>query len=239
MVLALTVPCPHFAQSRGPAEFEVASVKIHKPEPGPFRSSTGVEIGRINFTNVTVKQCIRQAYGLKTYQVSGGPGWLADDRYDIVAKAPGPASREELMRMLQALLTERFHLTFHFEAKEMPVYSLVIARKGLKIHPVKDDGGGVQMGGDGAHPFSARNLSMAGFAGTLATIRAVDLPVVDRTGLEGVFNFNLDFAADDAASDSGPSIFTALEEQLGLKLEPSKSSVQILIVDRAEKPYPN
>ena len=248
VALGLTVPLPPFAQSlagaddqRGPLPtFEVASVKLHKPEPGPFRVSTGVEVGRINYTNVTLKGCIREAYGLRPYQVAGGLAWLNDDRFDIVAKASGPASKAQLMLMLKSLLAERFHLTFHIETKEMPVYSLTVAKKGLRVHEVKDDGHGTQIGGDPAHAFTARNISMAQFAGTLSRIPQVDRPVLNATGLKGLFDLALDYATDDTSTDSaGPSIFTALQEQLGLKLEPARGPVEILVVDHAERPSQN
>jgi uncharacterized protein (TIGR03435 family) len=230
-----------WGQENRQLQFEVASVKSHKPEEGPLRASTSVEIGRINFANVTVKNCIRQAYHLKPYQVSGGPGWLSDDRYDVIAKAAGAASRSQVMLMLQALLADRFKLTFHFEEKEMPIYSLVIAKNGPKIKEAKDDGNGLEIGGDPQHALSARNISMAQFAGTLSRLQELDHPVVDRTGLKGVFNINLDFEAEDSASPdkAGPSIFTALPEQLGLKLETTKGPVQILVIDHVERPSEN
>jgi bla regulator protein BlaR1 len=236
---------PPVVRGQSPAapllKFEVASVKPHKPEAGPLRASTSVENGRINYTNVTLKNCIRQAYGLRPYQISGGPGWLADDRYDVIAKAAGSATKAQVMLMLQALLADRFKLTFHFEAKEMPVYSLVIAKNGPKIKEVKDDGNGTQIDGDPQHALNARNISMAQFAGTLSRLQDLDRPVMDRTGLRGVFNITVDFVADDAASPDtvGPSIFTALSEQLGLKLEPTKGPVQILVIDHIERPSEN
>jgi bla regulator protein BlaR1 len=231
------------AQSRSAArlEFEVASIKPHKPEAGPLRVSSSVENGRLNYINVTLKNCIRQAYGLRPYQISGGPGWLTDDRYDVVAKAAGPASKAQVMQMLQALLADRFKLTYHFETREMPVYTLVIAKNGPKIKDAKDDGNGAEIGGDPQHPLIARNVSMALFAGALSRLQELDRPVLDGTGLTGVFNFTLDYAPEDAASPdkAGPSIFTALAEQLGLKLEVSKGPVEILVIDHVEKPSGN
>jgi bla regulator protein BlaR1 len=231
------------AQSRSAArlEFEVASVKPHKPEAGPLRVSSSVENGRLNYINVTLKNCIRQAYGLRPYQISGGPGWLTDDRYDVIAKAAGPASKAQIMLMLQTLLADRFKLTYHFETREMPVYTLAIAKSGLKIKEAKDDGNGMEIGGDPQHPFSARNVSMALFAGTLSRLQELDRPVVDGTGLKGIFNFTLDYAPDEAPSsdNAGPSIFTALTEQLGLRLDSSKGPVEILVIDHVERPTGN
>jgi bla regulator protein BlaR1 len=227
------------AQSQGASglEFEVASVKPHKPQPGPLSVSTSVENGRLNYTNVTLKNCIRQAYRLRPYQVSGGPAWVADDRYDIVAKSESPADRAQVMRMLQTLLADRFKLKFHIETKEMPVYSLVVAKNGLRIKEANDDGNGTQIDGDPRHPLVARNISMAGFAGTLSRLQELDRPVIDATGLKGVFNFTLDYSSDAAApsDNAGPSIFTALTEQLGLKLEAGKGPVDILVIDHVER----
>jgi uncharacterized protein (TIGR03435 family) len=240
MALVVTNPISNLAAEL--PSFEVASVRTHKPEPGPFRVSNAVEIGRINFNNVTLKGCIRQAYGLRQYQVVGGQAWLNDDRYDIAAKASGAASKDQLMLMLQTLLAERFHLAVHRETKEMPTYSLVVAKKGPKIHPMKDDGSGVEIGADPAHPYAVRNISMAMFAGVLSRSQQVDRPVLDHTGLEGVFTFTLDLAADDSPSADGvvgPSIFTALQEQLGLKLEPDRGPVETLVIDHAERPTQN
>ena len=224
-----------------PLKFEVASAKPHKPESGPLRVSASLDNGRINFSNVTLKSCIQRAYNVRSYQISGGPGWLADDRYDVIAKAEGLATRGELIRMLQALLIERFKLKFHFETKERPIYSLVVAKNGPKIKEVKDDGEGLEIGGDVQHPLTARNISMTQFAATLSRLQQLDSPVIDRTGLKGVFNITLDFMADDAPSPdrASPSIFAALTEQLGLKLDASKGPVQVLVIDHVERPSEN
>jgi uncharacterized protein (TIGR03435 family) len=147
-----------------------------------------------------------------------------------------------MMAMLQKLLEHRFKLTIHREAKEMPVYALVVGKNGPKIQAVKDDDGGTQVDGGDGHPISARNLSMEGLAQILSRRQQTDRPVLDRTGLKGIFNFTLDFATDDAASADGtaaPSIFTAVQEQLGLKLEATKGPVEIVVIDRVEKPSDN
>ncbi len=244
--VALTL-APGLAQSQQPAAtatFEAATVKPHKPDAGPFRVTTAVEPGGIRFTNVNLKSCIRKAYGLRTYQIAGGPGWVNEDRFDIVARAAGAASEDQFMAMLQSLLEERFQLKFHRENREIPVYSLVAGKKGVKIQPVKDDESGEWIGGDDQHPISVRNLSMAGFAAVLARAQQVDRPVQDKTGLKGVFTFSLNFVpkepgGPDTEPPDGPSIFTALQEQLGLKLEPAKGAVEILVIDRAERPSAN
>jgi len=221
--------------------FDVASVKLHQEEPGPFRVSTAAGNGRVDFINVTLKACLRHAYGLRSYQITGGPGWISDDHYDILAKSAGPAGRAQLMRMLQALLDERFQLKFHFETKEMPVYALVVGKSGLKIKEVKDDGKGMQIGGDAQHPFSARNISMAQFAESLSRLQELDAPVVNRTDVPGIFNIDLEFSPENTTStdSAAPSLFSALTEQVGLKLEASRGPVRILVVDQVSRPAGN
>jgi uncharacterized protein (TIGR03435 family) len=143
------------------------------------------------------------------------------------------------MLMLQTLLEDRFQRKVHLETKELPIYALVVAKNGTKVHAIKDEGDTEIGGGDG-HQFTARQVSMQVFAGALA--RQFGSPVLDMTGLTGVYDITLDYAHDDsAAADNGPgpSIFTALQEQLGLKLEPRKGPVEVLVVDRAERPSQN
>jgi len=230
IALALILPAVIASQSQMPADrpaFEAASVKLHQPVPGPFRSSTGIEPGGINFTNVNLKGCIRAAYGVPPSRITGGADWLNEERYDIVAK--------RLMLMLQTLLEDRFQLKLHHETKELPIYALVVGKNGPKMHPGKEDGE-TEIGGV-AHLIDSRGMTMKALAGALSRLSPqVDLPVFDMTGLPGVFDVTLDVEPDD---DSGQSIFTALQEQLGLKLEPRKGPVEILAIDHAAKPSDN
>jgi hypothetical protein len=202
VTLTLIVSSVLASQAQTPAAdrpaFEVASVKLHPPAPGPFRSSSSIEPGGIRFTNVNLKGCIQRAYGVPTNRISGGPDWTASERYDIVAKAASAAPQARLMLMLQTLLEDRFQLKFHRETIERPIYALVSPQ--------------------------------------------VDLPVFDVTGLVGVFDVTLDFQMDDKSTDNadgGQSIFTALQEQLGLKLEPRKGPVETLVIDHAAKASDN
>jgi bla regulator protein BlaR1 len=229
------------SQQSAKLEFDVASIKPHKAAPGPFRVSMSIENDGINYTNVTVKNCIGRAYALRPYQISGGPSWMVDHRYDIVAKAGDPITKAQAMLMLQTLLADRFNLKFHIENKEMPIYSLVIAKGGPKIQQSKDDGSGVQIDADDQHPILARNISMSQFAGALSRLQDIDRPVIDRSGLQGAFNISLDFAPLDAnsADSTGPAIVTAMQEQLGLKLEPDKAPADIFVIDHVEEPSAN
>jgi bla regulator protein BlaR1 len=242
---AAQAPAQPARSFEGPTpSFEVASIKPRGPAvigPG-FRSSTGSSPGMLNYSNVTLRTCIQKAYGVRPYQISGGPNWLGDERFDIMAKAASIVPEDQMMTMLRKLLEQRFKLTTHREAKEMPVYALVVRKNGPKIHAVKDDDGGTQVDGGDGHQISVRNLSMEGLVQILSRRQQTDRPVLDRTGLKGVFNFTLDFATDDAASadgTAGPSIFTAVQEQLGLKLEATKGPVEIIVIDHVEKPSDN
>jgi uncharacterized protein (TIGR03435 family) len=236
LALYLCLPAALLAQPPDAADrpaFEVASIKPHLPDPGPLRSSSSIETGGINFTNVTLQSCIRRAYGVPPNRISGGPDWLTEERYDIVAKAAAAAPKARLMPMLQTLLEDRFQLRLHRETKELPIYALVAAKNGPKIRPGKEDGG-AEMGG-ATHLIDSRGMTMTALAGVLPRLsQEVDRPVFDMTGLTGAFDITF-----DVDTDSSQSIFTALQEQLGLKLEPRKAPVEVLIIDDAAKPSNN
>jgi bla regulator protein BlaR1 len=223
--------------------FEVATIKPTHYVGGPLHVTTKIEAAGIDFESVTLRQCIQRAYGVKTYQVAG-PAWISTERYTILAKAAGPAKEAQLMLMLRTLLADRFKLVSHNEARDMPIYALVVAKNGPKMKESKGEGA-TQIDGDG-EGLIAERASMGTFAGALR--QQVDRPVLDDTGLKALYDFKLVFSADatspnraasgdPAATDPGgkPSIFTALQEQLGLKLEARRAPVDVIVVDRAEK----
>jgi uncharacterized protein (TIGR03435 family) len=230
---------PPAAAPERPA-FEVASIKVHRPTPGPFRSSREMGPAGISFTNADLNGCIRSAYGVAGYQIVGGQDGLPPDRYDILAKAAGAVPKAQLMLMLQMLLEDRFKLKVHREIKELPVYGLVVGKKGLRVHAGKE-GGETEIGG-ASHFINSRGMTMKDLAGVLSQITQTSgRPVLDMTGLSGVFDITLDFIADDSVpgdSNSGADMFSALKE-IGLKLEPRKSPIEVVIVDHAEKPSEN
>jgi uncharacterized protein (TIGR03435 family) len=224
-------------------EFEVASIKPHAGEVtvsgGPFSSGP-----RVRYVAVELTDLVTEAYGVRYEQVSGSPGWgsgPAGARYDIEAKAEGDAkpAKEQLRQMLQSLLAERFRLKVRRETVDTPIYALVLAKGGSKLKAV-DKGEGVRMRASGtrqrmdgkaAMEFLAQQLSIS--AGRL---------VLDRTGLIGNYEFTLEWTPDNVAPpDDSPSIsiFTAVQEQLGLKLEPAKAPVEMLIIEHAEMPTEN
>ncbi len=224
--------------------FDVASVKTstfgQSGLEGSKRSRVDVTPKSVTLRNVTVGDCIQWAYNVKPYQIAGAS--LGDERYDIRAVVDSEVSTSQLRAMMQDLLAKRFQMALHRETKPMPVLELVIAKGGPKLPPPKP----------GAVTHSAESLprvenggfvfadtTMAEFATQLGMLRTVDMPVVDRTGIAGVFDIRLKDAAEANRRDDGPPISTFLEEQLGLKLVSAKSPMEVLVVDRVGKPTGN
>ena len=215
-------------------EFDVASVKVDKS--GVFASSLERSGGQLTLRNASLRECIELAYGIldKHYALSG-PTWLDSDRYDIVAKASATTPREQLLLMLRRLLADRFDLKVHRERRRVRVYTLVVARGGPKMKAASGVDSNFTFG---AGHVTASEISMAEFADRLAgPVFQLSIPVIDSTGLPGTFDFSLDWSSGDAAVEAiaRPSLFTAIEEQLGLKLRPAKSMIDIWVVDHVER----
>jgi len=234
-------------RAQSPA-FEAASVKLSSPGE---QARVRPEPGRLTITNFTLRAMVRYAYNVRDIQISGGPGWFDSDHWDIVATAGREISREERSRMLQTLLTERFQMTIRHEMKELPIYALMVAKSGLKM---KQDADGnperisLNLSRAGLYHMQGENVTVSGISEAL--FGPAGRIVVDRTGISGKFDYNLEWVADPAnlpmvngskiePTAEGPSIFTALQEQLGLKLESAKGPVEILVIDRAEKATEN
>jgi bla regulator protein BlaR1 len=242
------------AGSSSPA-FDVASIKPNRSGSRGF--SIGSPGGRFIATNVTLQECIQMAYHVADYRLTGGPSWLNSERYDIEAKAEHAVPKEQLMPMLQALLADRFKLAFHWETKERPGYALIVGKNGPKLHEAASDHTSIS-GRRGQ--LTGRGMSMSQLADALS--RQLGQTVLDKTGLRGAFDLTLEWTPDEnqthifamqkgvgdgreeaqapsTAEPSGPSIFTALQEQLGLKLESGKVPTQIFMIDHADKPSAN
>ena len=250
-LIAISLPCRNlWSQVSAPVPaFEVVSVKSARSGAGGMDITS--DPGRLTLRNVTLRFCIEAAYHLKDYQVSGGPGWLNTEVYDIDAKASGPATSGEMYRMLQPMLADRFKLALNWEAHEAQGYALLVGKNGVMVRQV-ESGEGAEMRVGRDH-ITARKVSMARFSEALSNI--LDRPVVDVTGLSGVFDIDIKWLPDErqavqkpgmepmpsASSDdvSSPSIFGAVQEQLGLKLEARKIAERILVVVSAEKPTAN
>jgi uncharacterized protein (TIGR03435 family) len=224
--------------------FEVASVRpaaiAHEGGEGSSRSQIEVSGDGVTMLNVDLTELIEWAYGLQSYQVAKTNA-LANQRYDIRARASDKSTDSALKRMMQDLLATRFKVQVHREPKTTSVYELVVAKGGPKLP--KDKTGTLPPGyaheslphvSEGSFVFI--NVSMDEFARQLTEIRGIDLPVVDRTGIAGVYDITLKGAASAVLDPQGPSIITLIQEQLGLKLAPAKDLVEVMVVDRAERP---
>ena len=224
--------------------FEVASIRpANSGRPG---MSMQTEVGRFKAINVTVSFLIQYAYGIKDFQLSGGPGWMASDKFDIDAKGEAKTGDREFPPMMRTLLADRFQLKFHQETKTLPVFDLVVAKDGPKFSRAPETAQGGTRGNPGQLTISKG--TMASLVSTLSNI--LHKKVIDKTGLTGEYEMKLKWTPDDfqppplrpnvpPPNPNTPSIFTAIQEQLGLKLESSKGSVEGLVIDSISKPTEN
>ena len=246
---------PLIAQTPAAAPaFEVATIKLSEPDtPGPL---IGISAGRLTLTGFTFKELMVYAYWIHPSQVLEAAGpmdsqkWMDSEKFDIVAKPEGDhVAEEQLRKMLQTLLADRFQLKFHHDRKQLPAYALVLGKDGSKMKArVPGDGGpGFRLVFQGAR-LPGRNASIAQLAFVLQAV-VMDRPVLDQTGLTGNFDFDLAWTPNETqfggrggtmpADPNSPDIFTAVQEQLGLKLEPQKDPVDVLMIDHAQKPSAN
>ncbi len=241
--------------------------------------------GRYTARAVNIKFLIQQAYDIRDFQIVGAPDWLTSERYDIIAKAETPViNRENIKPLLQSLLAERFNLKFHRDTRELPIYFLVVGKNGPKLRKSEiqadqlnnDPPSKSPQSGDPSSPTQSADSRPRGKGAMirmtrgqvsaemapvsqLASLLAQQLgrPVVDKTGLEGLFDFKLEWTPDETmrgmsplgdspghessqpVDTSGPTIFSALQEQLGLRLESQRGPVEILVIDHIEKPSEN
>jgi uncharacterized protein (TIGR03435 family) len=229
------------------ASFEVASVRLSTD--ATRSASIGPSPGRERFTarNMPLLWLIASAYDISIRQVSGLPKSFSSKNYDIEARSAMPVSREQMMRMLQNLMEDRFKLRLHRETKELRVYLLRVSKGGPKLEENKD-GADLEARNSGAGRESYRNFPMSIFANILSA--HIDDTVVDSTGLKGSYDFKLEFTPErlgQGAKDGheparnleGPDLFTALKEQLGLELKREAARVTLLVIDHIEDPADN
>jgi len=225
--------CTVRAQSAS-ASFEIATIKPHDPS-SPVAGGSSFQPRR--FTAIgTLRSFVQLAYGVQDFEVSGGPSWTESERYELDARTASPTQGDALLVMLQNLLAERFQLKLHRESKAGAIYNLVIAKNGPRLQEEADKSriGALSTG----RGMLRGSLRLTDFARVLSA--TAGRPVIDRTGLDGAFKIDLRWSADDSSdAPPGPSLFTAIQEQLGLKLESVKGPVEILVIDRVEKPSPN
>jgi uncharacterized protein (TIGR03435 family) len=252
--------------AQAPLEFEVASLKPNTsgnrgfsiiPSPG----------GKLDATNITLKRLIAVAYSVTDFQIAGDVPWLESDRYDMVARAAGPAALPQLRLMLRTMLAERFKLKFHPETREMRVYNLTIAKPGSPAAPGLEEVPNGECSAETTQQPALKNGTPCGvvnmgpgriagqrgrisqLADRLSTLLSVT--VVDKTGLAGIYNITMTWTPDPdlehtltgdrpPASDvPGPSVFSAIQDQLGLKLVAGKGPVEVIAIDSVEKATAN
>ena len=218
--------------------FEVASIRSGKPGTNP--SLFQAENGALRVANYSVRLLVQMAWNVREFQVLDIPDWATSVGFDISAKGNPAATDSQLRAMIQALLADRFQLQAHSETRELPIYALVVDRKGHKLSPGTDPSPPGLNSGPGY--VVAQKVSLLNLARVLAS--RVDRPIVDRTGLMGRFDFALEWAPDQignavAPDTSAPSLFTAIQEQLGLKLEATRGPVDVLVIDSVERPTPD
>jgi uncharacterized protein (TIGR03435 family) len=224
-----------------PPEFAVSTVKLDN-RASNFSSGMDTENGMLRAGNVTLKRCIMGSYGVGPEQVVGGPDWVDTLRFDIVAKADQPVADDAVMNsMLQRLLADRFKLALHRETRSLEAYVLGVDKKGAKLALAKggDSSTNTETNQAGV-TITARNTGMGLLAEDLA--RVVELPVVDQTGLKGIYDFTLHWTPDNLRTVNNAdsiSIFAAIVEQLGLRLRATKAPVEVLVIDHAEMPGEN
>ena len=244
---SLAVPLLVSAQTPQPT-FDSASIK--PAESGVRGYSLQPLPGRLSAKNVSLKQLIGAAWHLHDYQVEGGPKWMDTDRFDIEAKAADsatPPGEKQIMLMLQSLLASRFALSVQHETKEQPVYILQPAKGGLKVHHTPDTTVQVQFRVFQRHQVTSQNAALENLVEALSWV--LGRPVIDQSGVSGPVDYKLEWAPDDLqlrsdespvqTEGSLPSLGSALQEVLGLRLVSQKGPVEIVTVVKAEKPAAN
>lgn len=238
--------------------YDVASIHPHPAGDGSMSISEPPHLARLTLTGVTMSNIVQIAYGLNEFQLLGGPSWLQSQRFDLLARSDSAADdvlakltpcqqRLTKERMLQLLLADRAHLAIHHGSKDVSGYSLVLAKSGSKLHesppqPDLQHGGGMSVRSSKfGYQLTANNYGLDYLAAWLAD--ETHSPVADKTGLTAKYDLTLQWSEDLAAPAAGdapyPLIFTALQEQLGLKLEPAKVPLDTVIIDHIDTPTAN
>lgn len=235
----LGIAAASLAMAQRPA-FDVASLKASAAVS--LGQNININLGatrhnELALTNTTLCEMLRFAYHLVSDDQVAGPDWIKDRevRFDVVAKGPAGATRDQLLAMLQTLLDERFQITKHTEPRVVAHYELTIAKRGLKIHPSKPDAKDDLKYLRGR--LASQWMPMSKF--TMLLSRQLRQAVIDKTGLTGPYDIDIEWAPDEpngAPSETpGPSIFSAIQDQLGLKLEAHKSPIDVMVIDRADR----
>lgn len=246
------LPAPMAADAK--AVFEVATIKPSNPERQGGKLFT-VKGRQVLTINTTVNDLVTMAYGLHVRQLTGGPSWMESEKYDVTGQpeAQGIPNQAQLAEMIKGLLADRFKLAFHRETRELPAYAIVVGTSGHKLTKNDSNPNGLPsllFRGLGVLP--VMNATIGDFAGVMQ-MAVLDRPVVDKTGLQGRYDFTIRWTPDESQfaglgvrvpppsndPNAPPGLFTAMQEQLGLRLESTRAPVEVLVVDRVEKPSEN
>jgi uncharacterized protein (TIGR03435 family) len=226
-------------------DWEVATVKQGNPDDN--NSGFQIKGRRVVIERKTVEDMLIVGYGMNKRQVEGAPGWMGSERWDVegVPDVPGEPSLKQLESLVRKILTERFGLTMHMVKREMGVYSITVAKGGPKLEKSAGDPDGLPDDSDnengGQRSMRMTNATMGDFA--LLMKFFLDRPVMDQTGLAGRYDFMLKWTFDDSRvptdGTAAPSLFTAVQEQMGLKIEPVKAMTDVMVIDKLERPSAN
>jgi uncharacterized protein (TIGR03435 family) len=215
-------------QSTSPPIFEVATIKPAALSTGGGRVSTSGST--VVYNNTTVLNALGRAFGVTSANQITGPSWISENRYNITAKAPDNTPKEQVPLMLQNLLIDRFKLVLHRETRDLPAYALVQGNGKLKLVEDKNNPKNSTTLRDGRREMKSMNMAALAQFATL-TLR---IPVLDRTGLSGYYDFPYELTSEETQRDSEPSIFTVISG-LGLKLESRKAPFDVIVIDSGEK----
>jgi uncharacterized protein (TIGR03435 family) len=247
-------PPPSLMAADANPVFEVATIKPSNPDARGSRINID-RSNRFSTGNTSLSDLIKFAYNLHPQQISGGPAWLETEKYDLTAKAdvPGQPNDKQVKAMLQKLLADRFKLTFHRDKKVLSVYAVTVGKTGAKLAKSEGNPNSLPfLGFRGLGNLVVRNATIADFAALMQS-NVLERPVVDQTGLPARFDFTLAWTPDASQFDGRganvpppsdnaevpPDLFTAIQQQLGLKLESTKAPVDVFVIDRVEKPSGN
>jgi uncharacterized protein (TIGR03435 family) len=240
MVCVGSYPCE--VRGQGDSQFEAATVR--RVETGrPPTPDVKIAPAYLTAPAASLQYLITQAFGLEDYQLLGTTGWMELESYSINAITGKPVGRTEMMLMLRRLLNERFHLRAHHDTKTAPVYALVVDSGGHKLTPLNqmEEPSFIQTRGDQATRTIGSSIQdLARHLNRVKGAAALGRPVVDRTGLHGLYRIRLTYVLEKNPDGSGGRVeinfHSALPKQLGLRLEPAKAAIDVLVVDSAEKP---
>ncbi len=234
-----------FGQTTTPSPLKFEAISIKPNKSATERSSFRINADRLSASNISARSLIETGYGVKTYQVFGAPDWLSTERFDVEAKSEQSATRGQMNEMLRNLLAERFMLSAHRDSKDIPVFVLTPAKTGSKLtEAVPDDHPQVMFS------MAGRKMQLTGMKAPVSLLTpwltsilmSTARPVLDKTGLAARYDFKMEWLPDDAPAGSatdGPSIYTAIQEQLGLRLDAEKAPFDVLVIDHIERPSAN